>query len=374
MTKILVVEDEAPLRESIVDTLTFEGYDVVAAEDGQQGWLKAQQEQPDLIVCDIAMPELNGYELLVKLREASETATLPFIFLTARADRPFMRHGMEMGADDYLTKPFTHADLLSAIRARLARHKTLQKAGSHELEKLKAEFVRHITHELRTPLVSITAVQDIVEQQLNYLSPGELQELLRIQRSGSQRLHHVVEQTVLMTEMRTGTLTREKIRDKGLPTAIWDILTPAVNLARRFAYRQPDVPVYLDDKDGTAKVLCSPGALRHAVAELIANALDYSPAEGADVRVNQWDADGSVWIEVLDRGAGIPAEAAEKALRPFEQINRDANEQQGLGLGLSVARSIVEIHGGELKLGANPGGGTKVTIRLPLVTEPVKSS
>ncbi|MBZ0299547.1 MAG: response regulator, partial [Anaerolineae bacterium] len=110
MTKILVVEDEAPLRESIVDTLSFEGYEVVQAEDGRKGLTCAQVEQPDLVVCDIAMPELNGYELLLKLREDPETATLPFIFLTARADRPFMRHGMELGADDYLTKPFTHAD------------------------------------------------------------------------------------------------------------------------------------------------------------------------------------------------------------------------------------------------------------------------
>jgi two-component system, sensor histidine kinase and response regulator len=364
MTKILVVEDEAPLRESIVDTLEFEGYDVVAAADGQQGWSTARREQPDLVVCDIAMPELNGYELLLKLREDPETASLPFIFLTARADRPFMRHGMELGADDYLTKPFTHADLLAAIRARLARHTALKKAGSHDLDRMKTEFVRLITHELRTPLVSITAVQDIVEQQLNFLSPAELDELLRIQRSGGQRLHHLVEQSVLLTEIRAGTLSRESLAEKGVPTAIWDVLTPAINLARRFAHRNREMAVYLDDKDGSAKVRCSPGALRHAVAEIIANALAYSP-EGGDVRVEQWQADSSVWITVTDRGPGIPADKIDLMTQEFQQLDRDTNEQQGLGLGLAVARQIIDVHDGELQIKSNPAGGTVVIIRLP---------
>ena len=368
MTKILVVEDETPLRESIVDTLTFEGYDVVEAANGQQGWHKAQEETPDLIVCDIAMPELNGYELLLKLRENPATAGLPFIFLTARVDRPFMRHGMELGADDYLTKPFSHADLLATIRARLDRHVALKKASSHEMDQLKAEFVRHITHELRTPLVSITAVQDIVEQQFGFLSAEELQELLRIQRSGSQRLHHLVEQTVLMTEIKMGVLSREAVIEKGIPTPIWDVLTTSVNLARKFAYRNRELPIYVDDRNGSAKVRCRINALRHMFAELISNALAFS-GENGQVEVVQWVEDSSVYVTVTDHGPGLSPAMIEHAFQDFEQVDRGQQEQQGLGMGLPLARKVIEAHGGKLEISSTEGEGTKIFIRLPLWDE-----
>ncbi|MAS36646.1 MAG: hypothetical protein CL610_21760 [Anaerolineaceae bacterium] len=368
MTKILVVEDEAPLRESIVDTLTFEGYDVVEAEDGQDGWSKARAENPDLIVCDIAMPELNGYELLLKLREDDSTANLPFIFLTARVDKPFMRHGMELGADDYLTKPFSHSDLLAAIRARLDRHKRLKQASESQIEQLKAEFVRHVTHELRTPLVSITAVQDIVEQQIGFLSAEELQELLRIQRSGSQRLHHLVEQTVLLTEIKMGALSREVIAEKGMVIPIWDVLTTSVNLARKFAYRNRDMPVYIDDRDGNAKVRCLTNSLRHTFAELISNAIAFSP-EDKHVDVTQWVEEGNIYVTIKDQGPGIPAKTVERMFQEFEQVDRQQHEQQGMGLGLPLARQVVEIHNGKLEITSTEGTGTTVTVRLPVAHE-----
>ena len=369
MTKILVIEDEAPLRESIVDTLTFEGYDVVEAENGQQGWQQARSEKPDLIVCDIAMPELNGYELLLKLRENPSTALLPFIFLTARADRPFMRHGMELGADDYLTKPFSHADLLAAINARLARHSAIKQAsgGSHDWEGLKAEFMRLITHELRTPLVSINAVQDIVEQQLKFLSAEELQELLTIQRSGSQRLNHLVEQTLLLTEIRMESLTSDTVAEKGMETTIWEVLTSSTNMARRFAYRNRDLAIHIDDRDGNAKLTGIISALRHVFAEIIANALAFSPEDG-QVEVVQWTSERKIFVAVKDRGPGIPEEMIDRVLDEFEQFDRQHREQQGLGLGLPLARKVVEIHGGELHILPNEGGGTKVIVQLPSAT------
>ena len=365
MTKILVIEDEAPLRESIVDALTFEGYDVVEAENGMKGWERAKGDNPDLIVCDIAMPELNGYDLLLKLREDPSTALLPFIFLTARADRPFMRHGMELGADDYLTKPFSHADLLAAIDTRLQRLSTIREANGQELEELKADFIRHVTHELRTPLVSITTVQDIVEQQVGFLTPSELSDLLRIQRSGSQRLNHLVEQTVILTEIKIGSLSREDITKHGVSTAIWDILTTAVNMARRFAYRNQEMDVHIEDRDGNAPVHCRVSALRHALAEIIANAIAFSPEDG-QVKIIQWRDGDSVFISVTDRGPGIRQNVIDNMLKEFEQFERHQLEQQGLGLGLPLASKVIKAHGGSVLVQSDEGEGTTVTVKLPV--------
>ena len=125
MTKILVIEDEAPLLEEILQTLHYEGYQVAGAPDGQVGLQMAQRDQPDLIISDIAMPRLDGYGVLKGLRQDPATAATPLIFLTAKAEKTFMRHGMELGADDYVTKPFTNSELLSAVRARLDRLEVL---------------------------------------------------------------------------------------------------------------------------------------------------------------------------------------------------------------------------------------------------------
>ncbi|NKB17672.1 MAG: response regulator, partial [Pseudanabaena sp. CRU_2_10] len=112
MTKILVVEDMDSLREEIIETLTYEGFEVIGAENGAVGVELALKHLPNLIICDVMMPELNGYETLTTLRREPSTATIPFIFLTAKADKVDMRQGMQLGADDYLTKPFTIEELL----------------------------------------------------------------------------------------------------------------------------------------------------------------------------------------------------------------------------------------------------------------------
>ena len=112
MKKILVVEDEQSLRKDIIEMLTYEGFDVIGAENGRVGIEEAQRHLPDLIICDIMMPEINGYDVLAELRKEGKTATIPFIFLTARTDKLDRRQGMEQGADDYLTKPFAIRELL----------------------------------------------------------------------------------------------------------------------------------------------------------------------------------------------------------------------------------------------------------------------
>ncbi|BAY65199.1 response regulator receiver modulated diguanylate phosphodiesterase [Calothrix brevissima NIES-22] len=127
MTKILVIEDEELVRENILDLLEAEDFDTIAAANGKIGLNLALSEIPDLILCDMMMPELDGYGVLTTLRQDPSTATIPFIFLTAKSAKADFRQGMDMGADDYLTKPFTRAELLSAIVNRLEKQAALKK-------------------------------------------------------------------------------------------------------------------------------------------------------------------------------------------------------------------------------------------------------
>ena len=122
MTTILLIEDNASFRRNIAQILTIEGFRVLTAEDGSVGLRQAREHLPDLILCDIMMPVMGGYEVLAQLRADAATASVPFIFLTAKGDMPDLRQGMTLGADDYLAKPVDSTDLLGAVRTRLERH------------------------------------------------------------------------------------------------------------------------------------------------------------------------------------------------------------------------------------------------------------
>lgn len=143
MKKILLIEDNPDVRENTSEILTLANYDVITAENGKVGVELAQKHLPDLIICDIMMPELDGYGVLHILSKKSETASIPFIFLTAKTEKADIRKGMVLGADDYLTKPFDDTDLLNAIEARLNKVSILKKQYSSDAEGFD-QFIRDV--------------------------------------------------------------------------------------------------------------------------------------------------------------------------------------------------------------------------------------
>jgi diguanylate cyclase (GGDEF)-like protein len=145
MTTILVIEDVEALREEIMETLSYEGFDVLGAENGVVGVQIAKTYLPNLIICDIAMPELDGYGTLVALRQEPETSMIPFIFLTAMTEKADMRQAMQLGADDYLTKPFTSVELLGAIASRLQKYNSVKEHYYDEIKAVgeKFEYLSH---------------------------------------------------------------------------------------------------------------------------------------------------------------------------------------------------------------------------------------
>ncbi len=135
MKKILVIEDQPVMRRNIRTILEMEGFTVTVAENGRKGVVAAQADHPDLILCDVMMPELDGYGVLAALREKVETSTIPFIFLTAKGEKTDLRTGMNLGADDYLAKPVSSDELIAAVQARFER----QRAHEERLEKEVSE-------------------------------------------------------------------------------------------------------------------------------------------------------------------------------------------------------------------------------------------
>jgi two-component system, sensor histidine kinase and response regulator len=155
---VLVVEDNEDLRENAALVLTLEGYQVFSARDGQEAMemLNSGQCQPDLIVSDIAMPRLDGYAFFEAVHSMPTLRAVPFIFLTARGSRRDIRFGKELGADDYLVKPFNADDFMVAVRSKLRRSEEIRKQAESQLDDARRLMVQLLSHELRTPLTYVT--------------------------------------------------------------------------------------------------------------------------------------------------------------------------------------------------------------------------
>jgi CheY-like chemotaxis protein len=187
MKKILVIEDEPPVRANILELLEAEDFDGVGAANGFIGALWAQEHLPDLIICDVMMPEVNGYEVLSALRENPMTNSIPFIFLTAMSDKADIRQGMNLGADDYLTKPFTRAELLEAISSRLNKQESVMQQYNNEQQRTKA--LKQKVQELQQNLdVKDSMLKQFQQQSSTAVSKLNMAiNMLKNMQSGTQR-------------------------------------------------------------------------------------------------------------------------------------------------------------------------------------------
>jgi two-component system, sensor histidine kinase and response regulator len=366
MAKILVIEDERELRDGVVEALNVSAFEVVAAPNGEAGLQLAREQHPDLILCDIRMPGLNGFDVLQHLRNDYMTAPIPFIFMTAQGDRESMRSGMRMGADDFISKPFSIDELLNAVEARLTRRNVFVRDAESKMEQAKLRLTRMITHELKTPLISMNTVLDIVSRRMGSLKPDELQDFITSMDAGGRRLNHLVEQMTLMTQLESGLLQRATLAQRGAVHVLSQILNGAVSHGQRFASNRSDVVLQAEPFDAEVNILSHMQPLRHAFAELIANAINFSPENGV-VTIGGWRAGRAMWVTITDRGPGMTREQIGEASQFWSQVDRESNEQQGMGMGLMLAHRIITLHGGILELRSEVGKGTQAQVGLPVI-------
>lgn len=370
MTKILVIEDEISLRENTVELLELAGFEVVEAEDGQLGVQLAQEILPDLILCDVMMPELDGYGVLSCVRSNPTTSLIPFIFLTAKGTTYDFRQGMNLGADDYLTKPFKQQDLLDAIASRLNKQMSvgrLQQAieSLEQSNLLKDEFLSTASHELRSPLANIVMAVRMLqtvpkqEQQQRYLDLLQaecsreielLNDLLDLQRLSTQT--HVLQLEVL---------------------DLHDWLQEVVEvIGGRTWERQQTVQV--NCAVTLPRLWLDSMVLRRILTELLSNACKYTAPGGkitldVDYSCQQPTGDAaSVAIAsfVVSNEAEIPADQVPKLFDQFYRVpGGDRWQQGGSGLGLTLVKKLVECLNGTIQV-ASQAGWTRFTVVLPV--------
>lgn len=362
MKKILVIEDEKNIRNRIVDTLELseEPYQVFAAQDGREGLEMARREVPDLIISDVMMPEMDGYEVLKALRAEEPTATIPFIFLSAKADIAHIREGMNLGADDYLPKPFSIDELLSVVSTRLQRQETQERRSQQELDNVRLRIASSLPHEFRTPLSGLIGFSEMLRAYKN-LDDETITMMLDQIRNNAERLQRLVENFLLFAQIEVATLRQQAAHifpnDDVYLTV--DLLQERVSTIAAKYKRQDDVQITLVG----ATLVITAAYIRKIIEELVDNACKFS-ALGTPITITTSVANGLYTMSVTDKGRGMSEEEI-KLVDAYVQFDREIYEQQGIGLGLALVKKLVQAYDGTVHIQSIPSMATTITVQLP---------
>ena len=381
--QILVIEDDTDARSNIVEILRSDGFDVLEAIDGESGVKSASLHRPDMILCDIVMPTLDGYEVLKRVRDRGETAQIPFIFLTGKGSRSEQRQGMCLGADDYLAKPFRRHELLEMLHGQLAkqarydRHKDSsgpqplgdqQQALQAQIQVLQLReqeiqtWVGGITHDLRAPLTTIKVALELLEHQ-----PDKSERYLSIARQACAQSDALIEELL--------TLYREE-------EAVGNSLSKGIHLQLIFdrlldSFRVRSAHLNLQLKWNVPKeidTIFSPLGLNleRVLTELLNNACKYTKG-GGQIGLEVTIAAG-LHIKITNQ-AEIDSEALPYVFNKFYRVLPESHPLNGkpetpipgTGLGLSLVRQLTNQLGGTLDL-ESKDGWTTFTLLLPSIT------
>lgn len=357
--RVLVIEDEPNILDNIAETLEMEGFDVITANGGREGVKQALTKRPDVVLCDIMMPDFNGYDVLMSLRSDPNTATAPFVFLTALGARSNMRQGMELGADDYITKPFSPDELLTAVETQLKKQRAMADHYDGQVKQLRTNIIRALPHELRTPLTGLMGCADFLMMDYETIDRQSIYNLAEVMLRSATRLHHLIENYLIYTQIELTTNDEKQInamRAARLPYPEAIIQQTAADTAARFE-RENDLNLQANE----GVIAIADEYFQKIVGELIDNAFKFSRAGSVvDVEAGR-DSEGGYGVRIRDRGHGM-SEQEINSIGAYNQFNRELMEQQGLGLGLIIARLLTELHEGEFFIESELNAGTTVTV------------
>ncbi|MBN1309822.1 MAG: response regulator [Anaerolineae bacterium] len=358
---ILVADDDLTIRESVADFLRHAGYQVSTAYNGTTALQILQNQTPDLIIADIEMPEMNGYELYDAVRSNPDWNLLPFIFLTARGEQKDVRYGYSLGADHYVTKPFEPEYLLSVIEARLKRMATIQATVSSNIDIIRQRLIHTFSHELRSPMTALYGYVNLLQEDLDKLPDDQIREMLDHVERGARRLSRLAEDLMLIFQIDSGAVSIEVARFSQLV----DITQVVNNVAQHLSLKAEEHHILIETNMPNGLLVRGvPLYLTDIITRLVDNAIKFSKKDGGCVLITGALQD-NIYISVEDKGIGIPLDKQRQLFQRFEQVNRDKLEQQGTGLGLVIAMELAQLHGGTIKMRSQENVGSTFTLILP---------
>lgn len=366
---VLAVDDQEANIRLVGTVLSQAGYDVIPAFNGEQALRRIQTRVPDLILLDMRMPGMDGFELAERLRKEPRTANVPIIFLTAANEREVLVKAFAKGAVDYITKPFVAEELIARVHA----HVELKLARDH-LERLvreREEIAALVAHDLKNPLSSIRFSAQLLQRGNGASSEANAERTDSLVGLIQDAATHGLKQIQRYLEKRADIELRRRMNI--VPVPLHDALLFA---CKRFRIQAEARGMPFECENFTdVSIMADPEALGQVLDNLVSNALKYSPA-GSPVTVLMGSGStGHARMAVMDRGDGVSADKQKQLFRRFVRLNADQPPSESTGLGLALAKQDVDQMGGSMWYEDRPGGGAAFILELPLADiEPAESA
>ena len=359
MFKILIVEDTLTIREEIHDILVMEGYTVFEAENGSIGFEIALKKHPDLIISDILMPKLNGFEMYKKLQNNKTTKLIPLIFLSAKAEKSDIRAGMNLGAEDYLTKPIDVEDLLNTVKIKIDKKillaqeiidKTTTISATLQQQKKELDnYAQLISHELKTPLRNISDVLIWIREELAHpISSENSINSIELLENKVERMELLLIKLEQYKNISPSSFKKNKIN---------------LNTIAKKVIAKLQVPSHIkvEIKNKLPTLFADEIMLEKVFEILIQNALDHIDKKKGLILLACETTEEDYLFSIKDNGIGIKTKYHEKIFEMFQTI--DSNNSTGIGL--SIVKKIISYYNGEVKVESKTNKETIFYFSLP---------
>jgi signal transduction histidine kinase len=387
--RILIVDDEYKNRKLLEVMLAPDGFIFLTAASGAEALASAAVESPDLILLDVMMPDMDGYEVAFKLKATIGTKNIPIIMLTALDDRNARMLGLSAGAEDFLSKPVDRAELCVRVRnllrlktygdklaaalqalefsneqlgAALAEASEARRMAEHA-NNAKTQFLRAMSHELRTPLNAISGYTEILEMGIRgTVNPEQTKDLGRIKRAAAYLLRLIND---ILTIARM-----EGARPLNLVAIPVNQMLAEVDGLCALQAKARGLTLTITPCRGEVLVMADAERFQQILLNLLTNAIKFTP-NGGSVEVTAYSVAGIFQLRVKDTGVGIRLLDIDRVFQPFVQIDRHltSDTQQGVGLGLSISRELARAMHGDLTLQSIEGIGSTFTLTLPIASD-----
>ena len=368
---VLIVDDTEPNVRLLAHVVKKEGYEVMAAFSGADALSLIEKRKPDIILLDVMMPEMNGFEVCEYLKDHEEYKDIPVIFLSALSETDSKVQGFNVGGVDYITKPFQREEVLARIdlhvklrklQAELSNKVEQLKQREESLQKLNAEkdeLMRIVGHDFRNPVTGIMGLAGFLEENIDNIDVAEQSDILGIIKGSGQKLLNLV--NGLLNKEEKASISELILQELDLRATILDIIDlhrpTAVNKGITIEKDLQEMPKKTVDKHKIEQIL----------SNLLSNALKFT-LEGGTISVKLHevqDREGAIDLSVEDSGMGIPQDQLNELWNSSEKkIRYGTSGEKGSGMGLELVKKFTNLHGGQVKVDSTEGEGTTFTVRL----------
>lgn len=374
---VMVVDDTPENLHLLVSILSGHGYTVLPTTDSQSALRNAMATPPDIILLDIRMPGLDGFEVCRQLKASPATAGVPVIFISALGDVADKVAGFRAGGVDYLTKPFEAEEVLARVRTHIelrCLQKNLQaeidlrRQAEDELRQInttldlanasKDKLFAIIAHDLRNPFMTLMGLLEFMLESADEMEGAKLRENLVMLATATRRAHELMDNLFTWSEQQ-----RDAIRFVPAVVGLREACTDSAATVAATAARKDIRFVFGVSPTLAARV--DRNALDTVLRNLLSNAVKFSE-RGREITVTAGAKTGRVWLAVADQGIGMDASTRKRLFRiDLLQSRKGTDGEQGSGLGLILCRDFIEKSGGRLEVESEEGAGTRITIELP---------